>query len=124
VQRLVQGGRVPDTRIVVATDHLSELVVGADPDLLAELEQRALRPLAGVARAKRQALLDTLRMWLSFHGDRTRIADELHVHPQTVSYRLGRLRELFGPALEDPYERLTLQLVLGVPQKSKGGGAS
>jgi hypothetical protein len=124
VQRLVDSGRVPGTRIVVATDHLSELVVGADPDLLSELQARALRPLAQVTPGKREALIDTLAGWLAYHGDRARIAEELHVHPQTVSYRLGRLREVFGAALDDPHERLTLQLVLGVPQSRTAGGAS
>lgn len=120
VQRLVKAGRMPDSPIVVATDHLPELVIGADADLLAEVAQRALRPVAGMSASKRQALLDTLTAWLAFHGDRNQIARALHVHPQTVSYRLGRLRELFGHALDDPHERLTLQLVLGVPQNDGG----
>ncbi len=119
---MVQAGRVPDSPIVVATDYLPELVIGADPDLLGEVAERALRPVAGISATKRQALLETLAAWLAFQGDRTRIATALHVHPQTVSYRLGRLRETFGRALDDPHERLTLQLVLGVPQT--GGGAS
>ena len=34
------------------------------------------------------------------------------MHPQTVRYRLGRLRELFGDALEDPDARFELELVL------------
>jgi DNA-binding PucR family transcriptional regulator len=34
------------------------------------------------------------------------------VHPQTVRYRLGRLRELLGPALDDPDARFELELVL------------
>ena len=114
VQRLVQQGRVPSDRIVVATDHLAELVIGADWDLLQELRTRVLRPLADVSAGKRPALEQTLAAWLAYSGDRVRIAQELHVHPQTVSYRVNRLRELFGAALDDPAQRLALQLVLGV----------
>lgn len=114
VQRLVQWGRVPDTRIVVATDHLAELVIAADAELLQELRERVLRPLAGVPAGKRPALEQTLAAWLGWHGDRARIAAALHVHPQTVSYRVQRLRELFGDALDDPHDRLAMQLVLGV----------
>ena len=40
------------------------------------------------------------------------IAAALHVHPQTVRYRLGRLRECFGSALDDPEDRFELALVL------------
>jgi DNA-binding PucR family transcriptional regulator len=36
----------------------------------------------------------------------------LHVHPQTVRYRVGQLRTLFGPALDDPRTRLRLMLAL------------
>lgn len=112
VQRLVQQGRVPSARIVVATDHLAELVIAADWDLLLELRERVLRPLADVSEAKRPALEQTLSAWLAYSGDRVRIAEALHVHPQTVSYRVHRLRELFGLALDDPAQRLALQLVL------------
>jgi hypothetical protein len=123
-QRLVAAGRIPSTPVVVATDHLSELVVGADPELLGEAADRALRPLDQVSPAKRAALLETLTAWLAFQGDRALVAGALHVHPQTVSYRLGRLRDLFGAALEDPHERFTLQLVLGLPQAVRAGGSS
>jgi len=36
----------------------------------------------------------------------------LEVHPQTVRYRVRRLRELFGDALEDPEQRFELGLAL------------
>jgi DNA-binding PucR family transcriptional regulator len=34
------------------------------------------------------------------------------VHPQTVRYRLGRLRELYGERLDDPDQRFQLELAL------------
>ena len=41
---------------------------------------------------------------------------ELFVHPQTVSYRLNRLRQLLGDDLDDPTARFELLLVLtGAP---------
>ncbi len=115
VQRLVAMGRIPETRVVAAADHLAELVVAADYELLSELAARVMAPLAEVKPAKREALEQTLGAWLAFQGDRHRVAEHLHVHPQTVSYRYQRLRELFGDALQDPQERLALQLVLGLP---------
>ena len=44
--------------------------------------------------------------------ERLKIARELHVHPQTVRYRLARLREQFGATLEDPDARFELELAL------------
>ena len=40
------------------------------------------------------------------------MAADLHVHPQTVRYRLARLRELLGDALDDPEARFELEVVL------------
>jgi DNA-binding PucR family transcriptional regulator len=40
------------------------------------------------------------------------MARELHVHPQTVRYRLAQLRELFGERLDDPDARFELALAL------------
>ena len=39
-------------------------------------------------------------------------AATLHVHPQTVRYRLAALREVFGDALDDPAARLELAIAL------------
>ena len=48
------------------------------------------------------------------------MAAALHVHPQTVRYRLTRLRELYGDLLEDPDARFELELAL----RSRGAAAS
>jgi DNA-binding PucR family transcriptional regulator len=57
-------------------------------------------------------LRETLSAWLRHMGDRHAIATELHVHPQTVRYRLARLHELFGDQLDDPAVRSRLTLAL------------
>jgi DNA-binding PucR family transcriptional regulator len=59
--------------------------------------------------------METLRAWLDAHGEARPAADRLHVHVQTVRYRLDRLRELMGDAaLDDPERRLELALALRV----------
>ena len=47
------------------------------------------------------------------------MADELHIHRQTVRYRMSQLHELFGDQLSDPAKRLSLLLALGwrAPQR-------
>jgi DNA-binding PucR family transcriptional regulator len=40
------------------------------------------------------------------------VAVRLHIHPQTVRYRLRQLEKLFGDALHDPETRLDLILAL------------
>lgn len=102
--------QVPEPRWVV--DHTVDVLLAAQRPLVADLADRCLAPLAGVADPARERLLDTLDSWLRWRGERQRVAKELHVHPQTVGYRLGQLRELFGAALDDPQSRFELQLVL------------
>ena len=76
--------------------HLASLVVTADPEALADLRERALAPLADVRPATAEKLEATLRSWLLHQGRREDVAADLFVHPQTVRYRMGQLRELYG----------------------------
>ncbi|MGN6781926.1 MAG: helix-turn-helix domain-containing protein, partial [Marmoricola sp.] len=70
-------------------------------------------PLDGEAPASREKLEATLRAWLLCGGRRDEVAALLYVHPQTVRYRMTRLRDLFGSALADPERVLELVLALG-----------
>jgi hypothetical protein len=107
-------------------ERLADLVLRADEGALADLRDRVLEPLTPLATGTREKLAETLRAWLLHHGRRERVAEELFVHPQTVRYRMSRLRELYGPRLEDPRTVLELTLALGVRMaadhpKGRGG---
>ena len=93
-------------------DHLAELVVTADGDALADLRARALAPLAGLRPATRERLAETLSAWLLLQGRRDAVAAHLHVHAQTVRYRMGQLREAYGDRLDDPGVVLDLLVAL------------
>jgi hypothetical protein len=97
---------------VFVDEHIDAIIVHRDARLLDALRRRVLAPLDAVPPTFREPLRQTLRSWLRTMGDRQAVADELHVHPQTVRYRLGRLREVFGSDLEDPDARLRLLLAL------------
>lgn len=95
--------------------HLPELVVTADRDAWLDLRARALTPLASLSESSRTKLTDTLRAWLLHQGRRDAVAAELFVHAQTVRYRMGQLRDLFGDALDDPRRVQELVLALTAP---------
>jgi hypothetical protein len=82
--------------------HLADLVVGADGDARADLRSRVLAPLDDLSTASREKLVETLRAWLLYQGRRDEIAAALFVHPQTVRYRMGQLREKYGELLTEP----------------------
>ncbi|ABL83979.1 MULTISPECIES: helix-turn-helix domain-containing protein [unclassified Nocardioides] len=93
--------------------HLVGLVLEADATARADLRAQALAPLAGLRPATAEKLTDTLRSWLLHQGRREQVAAELFVHPQTVRYRMGQLRELYGERLDDPDTVLALVVALG-----------
>jgi hypothetical protein len=97
---------------VFADDHLGTLALRGEAGALAVLAARRLAPLADLRPAQRETLLATLHSWLRHWGARSEVSAELFVHPQTVSYRMGRLRELLGADLDDPVGRFELLLVL------------
>jgi hypothetical protein len=108
--RLQAHGTLAAGGLVVAEEQLATLVLYNDPALLAELAARCLAPLRELTPSAAERLHETLREWLRRQGSVPDVAAALHVHPQTVRYRLTRLRELFGPALEDPEARFELAL--------------
>jgi len=93
-------------------DHLTLLALDAAREAIGALAQVRLAALDGRTPASRARLEETLLAWLDQHGSAPAVARQLHVHPQTVRYRLARLREAFGDALDDPQARFELQLVL------------
>jgi PucR C-terminal helix-turn-helix domain len=113
--RALHLGLAPDGSAPLDTERrLAELVIRADGEALADLRALALAPLADLTPGARDKLVDTLRAWLLHHGRREQIAAELFVHPQTVRYRMGQLRQLYGKRLEDPRTVLELTIALGI----------
>lgn len=104
---------VGDGRLIDTDQHLVDLVLTADADALGDLRAQVLAPLDTLRPAARDKLTETLRSWLLHHGRREDIAGALFVHPQTVRYRLGQLRELYGETLDDPVTVLALTVALG-----------
>ncbi|WP_345423560.1 helix-turn-helix domain-containing protein [Pseudonocardia xishanensis] len=102
--------------LLLADTHLVELLLVGAPDLAADLRERVYGPLADMPAGAAERSVETLRAWLDAHGDVATAAATLHVHPQTVRYRLASLREIYGDALDDPARRLELTIALRTPE--------
>jgi hypothetical protein len=116
------AGSAGPQSLLFVEDHLDAVIVHRDPRPLQALREQVLAPLQSVSETARERLVETLASWLRQMGDRRAMAAELHIHPQTVRYRLGQLRELFGDALDDPRTRtrFTIALLSGAPPKLTG----
>ena len=104
-----------DGALVAAGERTGELFLRSDRRLAAELAAQRLAPLADLTPASRRRLSETLRVWLAEQGRLGAVAHRLAIHPQTARYRLARLRDLFGPDLDDPEARFWLEVALRVP---------
>jgi PucR C-terminal helix-turn-helix domain len=107
--------------LLLTDEHLLDLLLHSDRELRAHLAARALAPLDSVRPVIRERLLATLRSWLDLHGHQGAMAHELGIHQQTVRYRLAQLRDLLGPQMDDPDQRLVLGLALRTRQPPRLG---
>jgi DNA-binding PucR family transcriptional regulator len=84
------------------------------PGTLRRFAQDLLHPVVAHDADRGGDLLLTLRAWLERGFSIQATAAALVVHPNTVTYRLGRIEQLTGRELRLPDVRLELQLALTV----------
>jgi hypothetical protein len=80
-------------------EHLLELLLGRSPRLTAKLRARVLEPLT---RDDHGELAHTLRALIGCRLDRTATSAALHIHRNTLAYRLKRIEEITGLDLGSP----------------------
>ena len=105
---LVTGGR----GLIRCEEHLAMLLLSADEELARVLSAVQLAPLARLRPVQQDVVAETLLAWLQNAGNARLAAGQLHVHPQTVRYRLRQIQELFGPVLAEPGARFELEVAL------------
>ena len=98
--------------LVEAEAFLPELLLARSPDLAVEIAQRVLQPLEDYAERRSSGLLETLAAFFDCDLDRRRTAGHLHVHPNTLDYRLRRIAELTGLDPSRPRDLVLLELAL------------
>lgn len=91
----------------VLIDHMIRSTPHADRIL-----DSTLRPLLEYDASKSAELVSTLRAYVSSGFNLTRSAEALQVHPNTVVYRVRRIRELSGRDPQEPDDLLLLLLGL------------
>ena len=110
--RAIEAGAIEAEGLVRADETLTQLLLfenGALVDRIAERRLAALDPLTPKARRRME---ETALAYVQQHGNAAAMARTLAVHPQTARYRVRRLRELLGEALDDPDARFELELAL------------
>jgi DNA-binding PucR family transcriptional regulator len=101
--------------VIRAEDHLGELLLFEGRGLAQMIASRRLSGLDGITERARARMRETALAYLRHHGNSVAMAKALNVHPQTVRYRMARLRDLLGEQLDDPEARFELEIALRRP---------
>ncbi|MFC6933180.1 helix-turn-helix domain-containing protein [Actinomadura yumaensis] len=109
---LARDGFVDDTGLVRSTDHVSALVISRSRALLEWAGAARLAAFDVLSPSQRDRIAETLLALLEHNFNATEAGAALHVHPQTVRYRLRTIEKLVGEDLYDPRARLEMQLIL------------
>ncbi|MEV6986973.1 helix-turn-helix domain-containing protein [Sphaerisporangium sp. NPDC051017] len=109
---LARRGVLASQGPIRCADHLSTLIIFRDEALVRVLRRVRLAPLRHLRPAQRDRIAETLLAWLQCGYNANEVAARLHVHPQTVRYRLRQATELFGDQLRSPDDRFELEIAL------------
>lgn len=109
---LARRGLIDDRRLVLAVEHLPSLLILDRPDLLCQVAERRLGRLLELRPRQRRVLAETLLACLESGFNATEVAQRLHMHAQTIRYRVRQLEGLLGDGIYDPASRLELHMVL------------
>ncbi len=89
---------------------------------LREFYDDQVRSLIDYDRRTGAGLMQTLEAFFRCHGSPTEMAQVLHLHRNTVLYRLRRIEEIGHLRLDDPETRLNLHLCLRVREVLQASG--
>lgn len=81
---------------------------------LSDFYSETLGPLLDADARGNSALIETLEGFFRCNGNLSETARTMHLHRNSLLYRLGRIEELLGRSLEDPELRLSLQIALKI----------
>lgn len=104
-------------RAVSLDEVLIDHIARSTPDVGRILDE-TLHPLVEYDLQHRTALVETVRTYVEMGFNLRRSAEILHVHPNTVMYRLRRVRELCGRDPHDPDDLLMLFLAMKLAEVS------
>ncbi|MBC9820983.1 CdaR family transcriptional regulator [Terrabacter sp. MAHUQ-38] len=112
VQRLRDAGRVAGTTTTVEDAWAAVTNARALSGIWTEELLGPVGTLRDHDEAHRTVYLETVAAWLDHPGDPRAAAAVVHVHPNTLRYRMQRLSDVVDLDLHDPETRLALRLQL------------
>jgi hypothetical protein len=104
---------------VSVSEHLLEVILAGSARLTNRLQAQVLGALRAVDPGGE--LERTLRTLFSHRLDRRRTSEELHIHRNTLAYRLARIERATGMELDSPRDIARLYAALQAPVPGESG---
>lgn len=118
--RLLALGRLQGRPVVAYEDSgVLQVLLAGPPERLRDYVDGLLGPVLD-----RPDLLRTLRAWLAESGSRQSVSEQLHLHRNSVGYRVRRLKELLGLDPLEPAAAAQLHLALGALDLLRADGTT
>ncbi len=83
-------------------------------DELEDFYNSTLKPLSDYDEKKSTELVRTLEAYFEYNGNLTRMSEQLYTHYNTILYRINRINEITDMNLDDPNDRLNLEIALKI----------
>ena len=111
--RVACTAATPGSRDLIRYEqHPISVLLASVPELASNVADAVLGPILALPAADRDALLETLQTWFAENGSATAAAARLHMHRNTVHYRLRRVESLTGRSIKHPTDVGELHLAL------------
>ena len=110
--RAVEAGAIEASALVRVEEVLTELLLFENGAVVERLAARRLAAFDALTPKARRRMEETALAYVQQQGNAAAMSRALGLHAQTARYRVSRLRELLGDAIDDPDGRFELELAL------------
>ncbi len=117
--KTIRTGKAIIDKEVISFDELGIFKILCQDFLTEELEDfynTTLKPLVDYDNKKSTELVKTLKAYFEYNGNLTRMSEKLYTHYNTILYRINRINEITGMNLDDPNDRLNLEIALKISE--------
>lgn len=115
--KTIRTGKVLTDKEVITFNELGIFKILCQDFLTDELEDfynTTLKPLVDYDEKKSTELVKTLEAYYKFNGNLTRMSEHLYTHYNTILYRINRIKEITNMELDNPNDRLNLEIALKI----------
>lgn len=115
--KAVRIGKLLTDRNIITFDELGIFKILGQDFLIEELKdfyKTTLKPLVDYDRDKSTELVKTLEAYFQFNGNLSRSSEYLYTHYNTILYRIERIKQITGMDLDNPNDRLNLEIALKI----------